>query len=472
MFRLEKVFQNDDKFFLYLRILLINFGLYSSVYLYSILEKNTIYDLKNYQIYTNGEYYRFSIYLFLIHFIVSFIILNNKKYFVYNFKYNFKEIIIFFICIICTILIIKINKHLFTLNVSNLIFILLLIISLFFFQFIVYRIYNFLIRSNIIQRNIMLIGKLDDVIKILNEDKNNINIYKCCLILNNEKKNKKDIRGLIKIPVFFQNEDFRLILEYHHLGQIWILNNKEIITEQILKKIFNFSVDILIINLKDNLKPKSNDHLINNKYIYINYEMSRFYGINFFIKILIDKFLSIIFLIISLPVLIISILLIYFEDGFPVIFTQDRTGWDGRRFEVYKLRTLKNIKYDPTVQVRNEDNRKLKIGKFIRRFSIDELPQFLNVLKGEMSIVGPRPHPVALDLKYFEKFQMFLRRYKSNPGITGWAQIHGFRGATEDPNDMKKRMYYDLWYLENWTILLDIYIIFKTFYAIFKFKGD
>lgn len=134
MFRLEKVFQNDDKFFLYLRILLINFGLYSSVYLYSILEKNTIYDLKNYQIYTNGEYYRFSIYLFLIHFIVSFIILNNKKYFVYNFKYNFKEIIIFFICIICTILIIKINKHLFTLNVSNLIFILLLIISLFFFN--------------------------------------------------------------------------------------------------------------------------------------------------------------------------------------------------------------------------------------------------------------------------------------------------------------------------------------------------
>jgi len=318
----------------------------------------------------------------------------------------------------------------------------------------------------------MLIGKLNDVIKILNEDKKNINIYKCCLIPNYEEQNKKDIRKLIKIPVFFQNEDFRLILEYHHLGQIWILNNKEIFIEQILKKILKFSVDILIINLNDNLKSKSNDYLINNKYTYINYEISRFYGMNFFIKILIDKFLSIIFLIISLPILIISILLIYFEDGFPVIFTQDRTGWDGRRFEVYKLRTLKNIKYDPTFQVKNEDNRKLKFGKFIRRFSIDELPQFLNVLKGEMSIVGPRPHPVALDLKYFEKFQMFLRRYKSNPGITGWAQIHGLRGATEDANDMKKRMDYDLWYLENWTILLDIYIIFKTFYAIFKFKGD
>ena len=163
---------------------------------------------------------------------------------------------------------------------------------------------------------------------------------------------------------------------------------------------------------------------------------------------------------------------IYFEDGFPLLFTQNRTGWDGRRFKIYKLRSLKKISFDKTLQVSKNDNRLLKIGKLIRRYSIDELPQFFNVLNGDMSIVGPRPHMVEHDIYYSSIFNNFLKRHKCNPGLTGWAQVNGFRGATPNPDSMRARMEHDLWYLNNWSLFLDFYIIFKTFYAIVKYKGD
>ena len=163
---------------------------------------------------------------------------------------------------------------------------------------------------------------------------------------------------------------------------------------------------------------------------------------------------------------------IYIEDGFPLLFTQNRTGWDGRRFKIYKLRTLRKEKFDKTIQVKKNDKRVLKFGKIIRRYSIDELPQFINVFLGDMSIVGPRPHMVEHDIKYSELFSNFLKRHKCSPGLTGWAQVNGLRGATPDPEAMKRRMEYDLYYLNNWTIFFDIYIILKTFYALFKYKGD
>ena len=172
------------------------------------------------------------------------------------------------------------------------------------------------------------------------------------------------------------------------------------------------------------------------------------------------------------PILLISSIAIYLEDGFPILFTQNRTGWDGRRFKIYKIRSLKKISFDKTLQVTKDDNRLLKIGKFIRKYSIDELPQFFNVLKGDMSIVGPRPHMVEHDIHYSYLFNNFLKRHKCNPGLTGWAQINGLRGATEDPNLMKQRMEFDLWYLNNWTVWLDLTIIIKTFYALIKFKGS
>ena len=159
-----------------------------------------------------------------------------------------------------------------------------------------------------------------------------------------------------------------------------------------------------------------------------------------------------------------------FRRWFPILFTQNRTGWDGRRFKF--INCLEKTVFDKTKQVTKDDQRVLKIGKFIRRYSVDELPQFFNVLKGDMSIVGPRPHMVEHDIHYSNLIFNILKRHKCNPGLTGWAQVNGSRGPTPTPDLMKKRMDYDLWYLNNWTIWLDIKIIFLTFIALFRYKGD
>jgi lipopolysaccharide/colanic/teichoic acid biosynthesis glycosyltransferase len=317
----------------------------------------------------------------------------------------------------------------------------------------------------------MLIGDYEEVKKILSENFEKIFIFKCCMLTDLNIQNLKLIKSEFKLPIFNENEDIRSILEYHSLGQIWVLNGDDPKNKKILPKIFKYSVDTLNINLNkaNNLHGKK---LLANKYEFEFYEKSRFYGVNLFLKILMDKFFSIIFLILSSPILIFSAILIYIEDGFPILFSQNRTGWDGRRFKIYKLRSLKKISFDKTIQVSRDDDRLLISGKFLRRFSVDEIPQFINVLNGDMSIVGPRPHMVEHDIHYSKLFVNFLKRHKCNPGLTGWAQVNGLRGATPHPDIMKRRMEFDLWYLNNWTVFLDIYIIFKTFYAIFKYKGD
>jgi putative colanic acid biosynthesis UDP-glucose lipid carrier transferase len=317
----------------------------------------------------------------------------------------------------------------------------------------------------------MLVGTYNEIQKLLKERFDKIYVFKCCLVTDFKNHNIKLLRSEFRFPIFNDDEDIRSILEYHSLGQIWILNAKDKRKDKAFNKIIQFSVDTLNVDLENNVNHKNNQ-LLGNKFKYDFFEYSRFYGVNLFVKILIDKIFSVIFLILSSPILLFSAFAIYLEDGFPILFTQNRTGWDGRRFKIYKLRSLKKTGFDKTKQVTKDDQRVLKIGKFIRRYSIDELPQFFNVLNGDMSIVGPRPHMVEHDIHYSNLFFNFLKRHKCNPGITGWAQVNGSRGATPTPDLMKKRMELDLWYLNNWTLLLDILIIFKTFYALFKYKGE
>ena len=470
MFRLEKVFQNDDTGF----ILFVNFTksilLLILAYSFIILKDNTIYDLSNYNFFKNSNYFFFSIITPIIYFLISFF-LKNKLVYQNNFISFLREdisnlaasSIITLSLIFIFNLNFKIDFFLINILILNMIF---LGISKLYFNFL----YQQLIDKNIIQKNIMLVGTYDEIKKVMKEKFDKIIIFKCCIITNLNNLNLKVIKSEIKFPVFNENEDIRSILEYHSLGQIWILNaNKS--KSKIFSKIFKFSVDTLNVNLDKthNLKGKK---LLANKYDYEFFEKSRFYGVNLFLKILIDKFLSLIFLVIASPILFISALAIYLEDGFPILFTQNRTGWDGRRFKIYKLRSLKKTGFDKTLQVTKDDHRLLKFGKIIRRYSVDELPQFLNVLTGDMSIVGPRPHMVEHDIHYSTLFSNFLKRHKCNPGLTGWAQVNGLRGATPTSDVMQKRMDYDLWYLNNWTIWLDIYIIFKTFYALLKYKGD
>jgi exopolysaccharide biosynthesis polyprenyl glycosylphosphotransferase len=470
MFKLEKVFQNDDTGYYIFINFIKSLLLLIAIYLFSILEENSIYELLNFEIFKNSNYFIYSILISIFFFVIS---LNlKKKVYQKNFISFLKDdiailiianIVLFFIFFIFEINF-EIDLRILYLNVYLLT--VLGILKLYF-----NNLYQNLINKNIIQKNIMLVGTYEEIKKILEEKFEKIYVFKCCLITDLKNYNNKHLRSEFKFPVFNDDDDIRSILEYHSLGQIWIMNGNEKKKEKAYNKIIQFSVDTLNVNLEDNVNLKG-DKLLGNKYKYEFFEYSRFYGVNLFIKILIDKIFSIIFLIITSPILLISGIAIYFEDGFPLLFTQNRTGWDGRRFKIYKLRSLKKTGFDKTKQVTKDDQRLLKIGKFIRRYSVDELPQFLNVLNGDMSIVGPRPHMVEHDIHYSNLFFNFLKRHKCNPGLTGWAQVNGLRGATPDPSIMKRRMEFDLWYLNNWTIWLDFYIIIKTFYALIKYKGD
>jgi len=470
MFRLEKVFQNDDTgYYLFINFIKSSI-LLISIYFFSILEKNSIYELLSFEIFKNSDYFLYSIIVSISFFLISFN--SKKKIYQKNFLSFLKEDITNFILAnIITFLIFFIFNINFEIDIYILYLSVYLLIILAILKFYFNNLYQNLIDKNIIQKNIMLVGSYNEIQKILREKFDKIFVFKCCLIADLKNYNIKYLRSEIKFPIFNEHEDIRSILEYHSLGQIWILNGDKKNKSYILSKIFKFSVDTLNIKLENvsNLKGKK---LLADKYDYEFYEWSRFYGVNLFLKILIDKILSIFFIILASPLLVLSAFAIYFEDGFPIVFTQNRTGWDGRRFKIYKLRSLKKTQFDKTMQVTYGDKRLLKIGRPIRRYSIDELPQFFNVLKGDMSIVGPRPHMVEHDIYYSNIFKNFLKRHKCNPGLTGWAQVNGLRGATPDPKIMKRRMEFDLWYLNNWTIFLDIYIIFKTFYALFKYKGD
>ena len=154
----------------------------------------------------------------------------------------------------------------------------------------------------------------------------------------------------------------------------------------------------------------------------------------------------------------------------PVYFKQERTGYRGKSFLCYKFRTMRVNATADINQATKNDPRKTRVGDFLRRTSIDELPQFINVLKGDMSVVGPRPHM----LKHTEDYSLIVDRYMVRhavkPGITGLAQVKGYRGATDELWKMEKRVEFDVYYIENWTIFLDIKIIIRTIMN--AFSGD
>ena len=197
-----------------------------------------------------------------------------------------------------------------------------------------------------------------------------------------------------------------------------------------------------------------------------------FTGLNGVIKRISDIVLSLLILtLISLPLLIIALAVKLSSPG-PVIFKQRRYGLEGHEIIVYKFRTM-TVSEDGAVieQARTHDTRVTPLGRFLRRSSLDELPQFLNVLQGRMSIVGPRPHAVAHNEMYRKLIKGYMLRHKVKPGISGWAQVNGYRGETEILDKMKGRIDYDLDYLRNWSLRLDLYIIIRTIWVVLREKN-
>ncbi|HEY2047817.1 MAG TPA: sugar transferase [Caulobacteraceae bacterium] len=181
------------------------------------------------------------------------------------------------------------------------------------------------------------------------------------------------------------------------------------------------------------------------------------------LKRIMDVFGAGVGLIVLSPLLLMVALLIVLESpGWPV-FCQRRTGYNGRSFVIYKFRSMRVTEDGPKiVQAVRDDDRITVVGRMIRRTSIDELPQLLNVLKGEMSLVGPRPHALAHDVYYGKEIPSYDGRFMAKPGLTGLAQVCGLRGRTEDVADMAARIDKDLEYIENWSVMLDIKILLRT----------
>lgn len=173
-------------------------------------------------------------------------------------------------------------------------------------------------------------------------------------------------------------------------------------------------------------------------------------------------FASLILILIS-PVMLIVALLIKLTSRGPIIYKQERHGWNGRTIKVYKFRSMYVTENSSEfVQAKKNDSRITPIGQFLRKSSLDELPQFINVLQGRMSVVGPRPHAVSMNHDYKDKVSNYMQRHKVKPGITGWAQVNGFRGETDTLDKMEKRVEYDLFYIQNWSLWFDIKIILMT----------
>lgn len=213
----------------------------------------------------------------------------------------------------------------------------------------------------------------------------------------------------------------------------------------------------------------------------INHNISNFSGIRLLdiscspmttekrlLKRLEDIIIATLILLLIMPIMFVVAMGVKFSSKGPIFYKQPRVSWNGRVFDMLKFRSMPVNNEKNKVEWGNAQNKQVTaFGKFIRKTSLDELPQFINVLKGDMSIVGPRPERDIFVKKFGEEIPGYMQKHMVKAGITGWAQVHGLRGDTS----LEKRVEYDLWYIENWSIWLDIKIIFMTFFKIFSDKS-
>ena len=462
----EKIFQRDDKsFLLFYHIFLSGILYFSSTLAYYV--RNKTWELTD--IYVTG-----SITIAATFFILTIFSSKEKRYIKGTAQWLRIDLILFIQTFIITIIFTVVFKvtddysriWIFT-NVA-------LALSLFIIAKVLFDyIYAHLVSSNAIQRNILLIGDSNGCQEIIKKFPKKISnsVIKCLIIIDQQEEKDSNFYG---IPNFRMKDNFGQILNHHSIGQIWIISSTKTQShiESLIDRFLNYSVDCRLI------QPESKFKFIEGLdseagFDFYNISFSPFYGTSFLMKSLLDKLFSIIALILTSPIIIIFAILILIEDGFPIFFNQKRTGWDGNSFNIFKLRSIKNAENkNESLQVIAGDSRLLRVGKIIRRLSIDELPQFYNVLKGDMAIVGPRPHMTDHTEYYSKDIKNFMQRHKCLPGITGWAQVNGSRGPTNNEGAMDKRFQHDLYYIKNWNLMLDVYILVRTVLVVLFQKVD
>jgi Undecaprenyl-phosphate glucose phosphotransferase len=183
-------------------------------------------------------------------------------------------------------------------------------------------------------------------------------------------------------------------------------------------------------------------------------------------KRLLDLFFASIALLLATPLFVVVALLIKLDSRGPIFFLQHRYGFNQKPFRIIKFRTMSTLDDGPVInQATPNDPRVTRVGYWLRRWNLDEIPQVFNVISGDMSLVGPRPHALSHNRDYEQRISLYARRHNVKPGITGWAQIHGFRGETDTDDKMQKRVDYDLHYIDNWSVWLDLQILLRTVFS-------
>jgi exopolysaccharide biosynthesis polyprenyl glycosylphosphotransferase len=198
---------------------------------------------------------------------------------------------------------------------------------------------------------------------------------------------------------------------------------------------------------------------------------------NLVFKWVFDKLVALLALVLLSPLMLATAIAIKLDSRGPVLFKQRRHGFNNEVIEILKFRSMYHEMADEAVtkQVTRTDPRVTRVGRFIRKTSIDELPQLFNVLRNELSVVGPRPHAVqatVADQSYNDAVDGYFARHKVKPGITGWAQVHGWRGETDTVDKIMNRVHHDLYYIENWSPFLDVYILIMTPISLFVHREN
>jgi Undecaprenyl-phosphate glucose phosphotransferase len=245
---------------------------------------------------------------------------------------------------------------------------------------------------------------------------------------------------------------------------------------QILKRLWVLPVDIRLSAYAQKLhyRPRAYSYIGNIPFLDVFDKPLGDWG--GFLKTLEDKIIAALAVAVLAPVMLLTALAIRLESKGPVLFKQKRYGFNNELIEIFKFRSMYHEMRDAdaTKLVTKGDPRVTRVGRFIRKTSFDELPQFFNVLRGELSLVGPRPHPAkakAADQLYNDVVDGYFARHRVKPGITGWAQINGWRGETDTTEKLHRRVEHDLYYIENWSLALDLYILCRTPFALFNTEG-
>ena len=266
-------------------------------------------------------------------------------------------------------------------------------------------------------------------------------------------------------------EEGILYVTNNHVDQIWLAMplREEDLIEEIMGKLRDVTADIRLV--PDLFGYRLINHSISSiaGMSVINLSVTPMDGVNRWIKALEDKVVSLLILLLISPFMLLIALAVKLSSPGPVFYKQTRLSWNGREFEMYKFRTmpLDAEGQSGPVWATSGEMRATAVGAFLRKTSLDELPQFWNVLKGDMSIVGPRPERKVFVERFKDEIPSYMQKHMVKAGITGWAQVNGWRGDT----DLQKRVEHDLYYIDNWSVWLDMKIIFLTLFKGFVHKN-